>query len=119
MTYTFSVPTSPITVAETQAFARMADTIWNNEERVELIDFVARNPEVGDLIPGTGGIRKLRWGRAGIGKRGGARVVYFYHRPDRPLYLLLAYAKAQASDLTADEKKTVAAFAAAMKAAAD
>lgn len=61
-------------------------------------------------------MRKLRWARSGGGKRGGARVVYFYYRPDCPLYLLLAYAKAQASDLTADEKKAVATFAATIKA---
>lgn len=106
----------PITVAETQAFARAAETLWSEEERVELVNFVARNPEAGDLIPGTGGVRKLRWTRSGIGKRGGARVVYFYYRPDCPLYLLLAYAKARATDLSARERKAVAAFAAMIKA---
>lgn len=119
MTYRCAVKTRPITVAETQAFARSADRIWNEAERAELVDFVAHNPEAGDLIPGTGGVRKLRWARAGGGKRGGARIVYFYYRPDCPLYLLLAYAKAQASDLTPDEKKAVATFAATIKAAID
>lgn len=111
--------TRPITVAETQAFARSAEKIWSEDERAELVDFVAHNPEAGDVIPGTGGVRKLRWARAGGGKRGGARVVYFYYRPDCPLYLLLAYAKAQATDLTTDEKKAVAAFAAMIKASRD
>lgn len=111
--------TRPLTVAETAAFARSADKLWSEEERAELIDFVAHNPEAGDVIPGTGGVRKLRWARLGSGKRGGARVVYFYHRPDCPLYLLLAYAKAQATDLSADEKKAVAAFAATIKGAKD
>lgn len=105
-----------VTVAETQAFARAAEKFWTEDERAELINHVARNPEAGDVIPGTGGVRKLRWARSGSGKRGGARVVYFYYRADCPLYLLLAYAKAQASDLTADEKKAVAAFADAIKA---
>jgi len=111
------VQSVPITIAETHAFARAAEKIWNEDERAELIDHVAHNPEAGDLIPGTGGVRKLRWARPGTGKRGGARVVYFYYRQDCPLYLLLAYAKAQASDLSADEKKAVAAFAATIKAA--
>ena len=71
------------------------------------------------MIPGTGGVRKLRWSRPGSGKRGGARVVYFYYRPDCPLYLLLAYAKAQATDLTPDEKKAVAALAATIRGAVD
>lgn len=106
-------------MAETQAFARAAAKIWNEAELADLVDFVAHNPEAGDVIPGTGGVRKLRWARTGSGKRGGARVVYFHYRPDCPLYLLLAYAKAHAADLSADEKKAVATFAAAIKAAAD
>jgi len=119
LTYITLVKTLPITVAETQAFARLAEKIWSEDERAELVDYVAHNPEAGNVIPGTGGVRKLRWARAGSGKRGGARVVYFYYRPDCPLYLLLAYAKAQASDLSADEKKAVAAFAATIKATLD
>ena len=59
------------------------------------------------MIPETGGVRKLRWGRAGSGKRGGARVVYFYHDAGRPLYLLMVYAKAQQEDLTSNEKRAV------------
>ena len=111
--------TRPITVAETHVFMRAAGRIWDEAERAELIDYLAHNPEAGDVIPGTGGVRKLRWGRSGSGKRGGARVVYFHYRADCPLYLLLAYAKAQAADLTADEKKAVAAFAAVIKAPRD
>jgi len=80
-----------------------------------LVDYAARNPEAGDIIPGTGGVRKLRWGRAGSGKRGGARVIYFYGQVDRPVYLLLAYAKAKAEDMTADEKRLVTALAAIIK----
>jgi hypothetical protein len=113
------VKTRPITVAETQLFVRAAEKIWSEDERVELVDYLAHNPEAGDVIPGTGGVRKLRWARAGSGKRGGARVVYFYYRPDCPLYLLLAYAKAQATDLSADEKKTVVVFTAMIKATVD
>lgn len=73
------VKTRPITVAETQAFARSAENIWSEDERAELVDHIAHNPEAGDVIPGTGGVRKLRWGRWGSGKRGGARVVDFYY----------------------------------------
>lgn len=109
--------TRPITVAETHMFERAASKIWSEAELAALVDHLALNPEDGDVIPGTGGVRKLRWGKAGVGKRGGARVIYFYYRQDCPLYLLLAYAKAQASDLTPDEKKAVAAFAAIIKGA--
>ena len=114
-----AVQTRPITVAETQAFARSAAKIWSEDELTALVDHVAHNPESGDVIPGTGGVRKMRWGRSGSGKRGGARVIYFYYRPDCPLYLLLAYGKAQATDLTQDEKKAVAAFAATIKGTVD
>ena len=111
--------TRPITVAETHAFARSAAKIWNEEELTELVDYLAHNAEAGDLIQGTGGVRKLRWSRSGSGKRGGARVIYFYYRPDCPIYLLLAYAKAQATDLTPDQKKALTALAATIKGAAD
>ena len=118
MTYNRFVQTRPITIAETLMFDRAAAKIWSEDERLALVDYVARNPLSGDVIPGTGGVRKLRWGRAGSGKRGGARVIYFYYEMDRPLYLLLAYAKAGAEDLTADEKKAASAVAAVIKGAA-
>ena len=107
--------TRPITVAETHIFTRQAEKIWSDAELSVLVDHPAHNPEDGDLIPGTGGIRKIRWGKAGTGKRGGVRVIYFYHNADMPLYLLLAYAKAQATDLTQDEKRTLTALVAALK----
>lgn len=103
--------TRPVTVAETQIFLRAAQKIWSAEELAELVDFVAHNPEAGDVVSGTGGVRKLRWGKAGTGKRGGARIVYFYYNELCPLYLLLAYEKGQATDLTAEQKRAVAGFA--------
>lgn len=107
MTYHHGMEAKPVTVVETPAFLNMAGAIWTGEERVELIDYVARNPEIGDVIPGTGGVRKLRWSRAGIGKRSGARVIYFYYQADTPIYLLLAYAKATSVDMTPDQKRQV------------
>ncbi|HEY0849466.1 MAG TPA: type II toxin-antitoxin system RelE/ParE family toxin [Bradyrhizobium sp.] len=104
-----------ITVAETPLFSRQALDVWNDAEREAFIDFIARNPEVGDLIPETGGVRKIRWVRPGSGKRGGARVIYFYHSGNRPLYLLMVYAKARQENLTADEKKIVRKLAGILK----
>lgn len=115
MTYMTLVLTRPVTVVETRAFERMSAGIWSAEEVAELVDHLARQPESGDVIPGTGGVRKVRWGRAGSGKRSGTRVIYFYYNPECPLYLLLAYAKAQATDMTPEEKKAVAALAATIK----
>jgi hypothetical protein len=88
-------------------FVRQAAVIWGEREREAFVDFIARNPQAGDIIPETGGIRKIRWSRAGTGKRGGVRVVYFFHRDDVPLYLLLVYAKAKQSDLSSEEKRRV------------
>jgi hypothetical protein len=68
----------PIVVAETDTFVRQSADVWTDEERMSFVDFIARNPEVGDLIQETGGVRKVRWGRKGGGKRGGTRVIYFY-----------------------------------------
>jgi hypothetical protein len=104
-----------ITVAETPLFSRQDREVWDDTEREAFIDFIARNPEQGDLIPETGGVRKIRWARPGSGKRGGMRVIYFYHNGDRPLYLLMVYAKARQDNLTAEEKKAVRKLAAILK----
>jgi hypothetical protein len=96
-----------ITVAETPLFTRQAKGVWDEAEHEEFVSFIARHPETGDVIAETGGVRKLRWSRAGSGKRGGARVIYFYHDAGRPLYLLMVYAKARQEDLTPDEKRAV------------
>ena len=104
-----------VTVAETPLFVRQAEAIWGDAERYEFVTFIAGNPVTGDLIPDTGGVRKIRWGRAGSGKRGGVRVIYFYHDDTRPLYLLMVYAKARQENLTPDEKRTVRSLVAILK----
>jgi hypothetical protein len=81
------------------------------DEIDELIDFIAVNPGEGVIIPGTGGIRKLRWRRAGIGKRGGARVIYFYYDGTMPILMFLAYAKGASEDITAQQRKRLSAIA--------
>jgi hypothetical protein len=81
-------------------------------QRDAVIDLVAYEPTCGDLIPGSGGLRKVRVGRDGIGKRGGTRVVYYFYNEDFPILLLALYAKNEQSDLTASEKRE---FAASMR----
>ncbi len=105
----------PVTVAETKLFIRQATDVWSNPERSEFIDFIARNPEAGDVIQETGGVRKVRWIRQGSGKRGGVRVIYFYLHMEAPLYLLMVYAKARRDDLSSDEKRAVQELAARLK----
>src|SRR6267378_6611976 len=107
--------TRPITVAETAVFMRQAGALWTDDGRFEFVDFIARNPEAGDLIPATGGVRKVRWGRQGSGKRGGVRIIYFYHDPAMPLYLLMIYAKARRDDLSPDARRTVQGLVARLK----
>jgi len=115
MAYSLVMPGIPITVVELPLFLRQAAQVWDEAERQEFVDYIARNPESGDVIPETGGVRKVRWRRQGTGKRGGTRVVYFYHDAQMPLFLLLIYAKAQREDMTTDEKKRVRALAAALE----
>ena len=94
----------PITVVETPEFLSATRKLMSDEERTVLVDYLAYNPTAGDLIPGTGGVRKLRWGLEGRGKRGGARVVYFHHDADMPLFALTAYAKNERADLSQQDR---------------
>ena len=82
------------TVAETPIFIRYASEIWSEIERQEFIAFIAANPDAGAVIRGSGGCRKVRWTRPGIGKRGGVRIVYFV-AIDEVVWLLIVYTKAK------------------------
>ncbi|CAG4887868.1 transcriptional regulator [Paraburkholderia gardini] len=87
------------TVIETKTFQRYAEEIWYDDERESFITWLAGNPLSGDVIPGTGGLRKVRWSRPGMGKHGGARVVYYNLVEDGCIWLLIAYTKAKFDDL--------------------
>ena len=88
------------TVIETPTFQKQAEKIWSESERLAFIDWIAVNPLAGDVIPGTDGARKVRWGRAGSGKRGGVRVVYFNLTEQGVVVLVLLYAKANQSNIS-------------------
>ena len=103
------------TIAETPMFMKQADKLLAPAEREALIDFLAANPEAGDVIEGTGGIRKVRFALPGRGKSGGARVIYYYHSAAIPLYALLIYAKNAKTDLTPGDKKALRALVAELK----
>lgn len=96
--------TVPITVVETPEFLTATGKLMSDDERALLVDYLAYNPTVGDLIPGTGGVRKLRWGLEGRGERVGARVVYFHHNAGMPLFALTAYAKNERTDLSQQDR---------------
>jgi hypothetical protein len=95
----------PITVVE--VFPARAASVWNDEERLAFITFIAGSPDVGDLIPGGGGVRKVRWSRPGTGKRGGVRVIYYFHDESIPLFLLTVYPKSRKDNLSAAELKAL------------
>ena len=93
-----------ITVYRTVAFERYAPELLGPNGTEEFVDFIAANPLAGDVVVGTGGVRKVRWARPGAGKRGGARVLYYYHDDDNPIGLLTIYGKNDKDSLTAAEK---------------
>lgn len=95
------------TVAETEIFTADAKSIWSDIERIEFISWIADNPLAGDVVPGSGGCRKVRWSRAGMGKRGGARVIYYNRHADGVIWLLVIYAKAVRGNIPAHLLKAI------------
>lgn len=90
-----------LTIAETPTFVAEADRLWSAEERLVFFSWIAANPEAGDVIPGSGGCRKVRWSRPGSGKRGGVRVIYFTRLASGELWMLLVYAKSVRDNIPA------------------
>ena len=91
---------------EAPAFTRFRDDYLDDDGFAELQRHLAKNPEAGDMVPGAGGIRKLRWKdpRRGKGRRGGLRVIYYCFLSEQEIWLLTLYDKDEAADLTKDEK---------------
>lgn len=83
------------TVIETPVFARYAQALWDDDEREAFVDWIASHPEAEDVIPASGGLRKVRWSRPGMGKRGGSRVIYLLRTERGEIVLLIVYAKAK------------------------
>jgi len=101
------------TVVETESFLSKATKIMTDDERTAIVNVVAADPTVGDLIKGTGGLRKLRIPLEGRGKRGGARVIYWFHSERYPAVLPWVFAKNERPDLTDKQRKALAAATAA------
>jgi mRNA-degrading endonuclease RelE of RelBE toxin-antitoxin system len=102
-------------VLETSVFSRRADALLSSTERAELIDRLASDPLSGDVIPGLGGVRKLRFAPPGRGKSGAFRVVYYLLTENQPILALLIYGKNEQGDMSPAQRKAVAALAAEMK----
>jgi hypothetical protein len=89
------------TFIELPVFTRYAADYFGDGELAELQATLAKNPELGDVVPGTHGVRKLRWSRAGIGKRGGVRVLYYVQDAHGRIWLLTVYAKSARENIAA------------------
>jgi len=92
---------------ETALFNKYLQDYLNDDEYRELQNFLIKQPEAGELIQGTGGLRKLRWSIDNKGKRGGIRVIYYWQLSKDQIYLFTLYAKNEMSDLSSDEKKAL------------
>jgi len=99
------------TVVETPAYLRSAkDAKMSDEERETIVTLIAENPEAGEIMPGCGGARKLRFAKAGKGKSGGYRVVTYYAGADSPAFLLTVFSKGEKANLTKAERNALAEF---------
>ncbi len=94
--------------AEVPEYIRQVEKLLSASERQDIVSYLAAHPKSGDLIEGTGGIRKLRWGRGGRGKSGGVRLIYYYHSDLMPLYLLTLFAKNEQDNLSKAERNALA-----------
>lgn len=95
------------TIIETPTFEADARKIWTEEERSSFFAWLAANPEIGDLIVGSGGCRKVRWSVAGSGKSGGVRVIYFTRLENGEIWLLVIYKKAVRESIPAHILKSI------------
>jgi hypothetical protein len=93
-----------ITVAEMPSFSKRAAKYLSSDKLHKLIDYLAKYPETGDVIEGTGGVRKMRFARSGSGKSGGVRVIYYYYNETHPILLLDIYGKNAKDNLTHAER---------------
>jgi hypothetical protein len=106
-----------IVVAETTHYASRAAALMSGEDCAAVIEEIARDPQAGDIIPGTGGVRKIRVALPGRGKSGGARVIFYYQNDDWPVLLLEVFAKNEKANLSKAQCNTLAKAIAELKAA--
>lgn len=97
-------------VVETPGYLRDAEAIFTAAEREAIVTLVAKDPECGEVMQGTGGVRKVRFGRGGRGKSGGGRVIYIHHDAEHPVFLLAAFAKNEKVNLSKAERNELSKF---------
>ena len=92
---------------ETPLFTKLVNKLLDDDEYRELQEVLIYRPNLGDVIQGTGGLRKIRWMRKGRGKRSGVRVIYYWLMDDEQILMLYIYPKSQQEELTSEQKKTL------------
>ena len=97
-----------LTVVESPLFTKYWSDYWSEEEHGEFMAFIAGNPEAGDVVPGSGWCRKVRWGAAGKGKRGGVRVVYTTRLANGVIVALVIYGKGAVDNIPAHILRQIA-----------
>ena len=94
-------------IVETSIFTRRVAKLLTEDEYRELQSFLVDNPKKGAIIPGSGGLRKLRWSGSGRGKRGGSRIIYYWATSKGQILMLFIYAKNERDDLTSEQLKVL------------
>ena len=94
------------TVIETNIFSAKATKVWTPKQYEDFVVYIASTPDAGEVVPGSGGVRKIRWGKEGAGKRGGVRVIYF-NSANKETWLLTMYAKSERENISAHELKKI------------
>ena len=103
MTYKMSM----YTIIETPTFKNDVEKIWSEQERGDFFSWLAANPNAGDVIPNSGGCRKVRWSKRDTGKRGGVRVIYYTRLSNGEIWLLVIYSKAVLGNIPANILKAI------------
>ena len=95
------------TIVETPLYIKMVDSLLTKKEQGELHSLISHNPEIGDVVPKSGGVRKVRFARQGTGKSGGVRAIYYNRLQSGEIFMLLVYAKAKTENISAHVLKNL------------
>lgn len=98
----------PVIFIETTIFTKLIGNYLNADEYMGLQQYLFLHPDKGDVIPGTGGVRKLRWSMTGKGKRGGIRIIYYWKKQDNEIWMLTVYGKGEKSVISSNIIKKIA-----------